>query len=499
MQSSSEKAIEVRQLLTHFHPDLDATFAIYLLRKHGDRLLPGASSAEIAFASANCLPDGKSSEQLESEGVIAVDIGGGRFDNHPIEGKSNSEKWDSCASKLVAEALGVDKEPAYRFLLPFTRAQDSEGRSLTSKDPGHHLLAPHSLLEGLHRVLENDTKVVDYIHDLYDGIAIAAAEDEPPLKETAERFDRTLAEYLRREEKPVDRRERKEPLQFDAEGASHVLARDDGEILRRDLEKLLMCASRTLAGSDGALPKVELERRVLLPSALNGLAKIHGDGSDEYFEHALPLIAAAVKREKDWFDAIDEVKRSAKKVWGRNFLLIAVASRNGLVIKAARYKRGGDAVLYYNPGSGAVTLQSGQKRDGTPLINLRRAAARIRTADAMKREHLKPVKDADKIGMVGGWFLHPSLKLLNCGSQKAPEVEPSALDWREIIEIVRGELRPEEKLPDDFCPPDHCTESRCLFYPLRLVNCHTHRGNLREKPQKGTLGELFDDKLKKLK
>lgn len=501
MTSTTPTPTRITEVVTHQHPDLDAILSIHLLVEHGREAFPGVEQASYTFVSANSLPGGKSAEQLEAEGVLAVDTGGGRFDTHPIEGESNEEKWDTCASQLVASFLGVDNDPAYRFLLPYTLNHDARGQSLTSREATHHLLAPHGLIEGLHRNIEDDTKVVAAMRRMLAGLAAAGAGDEPPREETAQRFDRTLTRFLESGDFGDPTHVRKEMPEWPAEGECHQLARQQGWEFRRDLEKLLKEAAWLLAGAENAVPSVELERRVLLPAALDGLAKLHGEDSDEYREAAYPLFHAAVQREADWFSAIDDVERSARVVRGRGISLVAIASRNGLSIKAARYRRGANAVLYYDPGTGNVTLQSGQKPDGSPILNLTRISGRLRAAELVRRKGNgpKPPRDINDVGLVAGWFLHPSLKLLNRGSPKAQDVESSALSWPELIEMVRTDLRPEEKMPDWFCPPDRCLEAKCTFYPLRLANCHQHRRNLREVPQKGTLGDLFAEKLEKAK
>lgn len=488
----------VKGVITHQHPDLDAIFSVHLLKTHGTDLFPGVDEAPLTFVSANNLPDGKTADQLEEDGFLTVDTGGGRFDTHPVEGQDNEDKWDTCASQLVAEALKVDKDPQYRYLLPYTLNHDAKGQSLTSREASHHLLAPHGLVEGLHRLYEDDQKVLDVMRTLLAGLAKAGAEDEPPLKQTAELFDKTLTEFLRREEFGDPTHVRKEMPEWSVQGEAHTEARARGWETRRDLEKLLKMDTWLLAGADNAMPDLELERRILLPSAMLGFAAIHGEGSDAYFEAVFPFLQAAVSREADWFQAIDEVERSAKVVRGRGLSLVAIASRNGLAIKAARYRRGANAVLYYDPSAGNVTLQSGQKPDGSPILNLSRIAGRLRAAEIVKRKGngRKAPRNINDVGLVEGWFLHPSLKLLNRGSPKAQDVEPSALSWQEIIEMVRTDLRPDESMPEWFCPPDKCLEAKCTFYPLRLANCHAHRRNLRETPQTGTLGDLFADKFK---
>lgn len=489
----------ISTLLTHVHPDLDAILSVHLLREHGGEKIAGVDSADLQFVSANQLPEGKTADELEQEGVLAVDTGGGRFDNHPVEGESNEDKWDSCASVLVAEGLDVASSKAYRFLLPYTLDHDSRGQALTSKNATHHLLAPHSLIDGLHRSYKNDGKVVEVLLPMLRGIAAASEGEELSLRETAENFDKAFAHFLSNSELPEAKHFRKASIEWEAEGESHSTARSRGWQLRRDLEKILRLISQMLAGSDDALPEVEQERRVILPAAINGFVKLYGVDSDELHKAVEPLFMAAVQRESDWFNAIDEVERSAKTIRGRGVQMVTIASKNGLAIKAARYRRGGNAVLYMEPTSRNTTLQSGQKPDGSPLLNLPRIVSRIRTAELVKRRGngVRLPKDISEVGMVEDWFLHQSLRLINRGSPKAPEVEPSALSWKELIEVIATDLRPDQKMPDWFCPADKCLEKKCTFYGLRLINCSQHRKRLREVPQPGTLGDLFKDKLKK--
>jgi hypothetical protein len=493
MANLQEKPIKVNGLLTHKHPDLDAVLSLHLMIIHGETLFPGSKDADISFVSANRLPDGKTAADLEAEGIIAVDTGGGRLDTHPVDGEPNKDKWDTCASQLVAEALGVDKSPEYQFLLPYTLNHDARGQSLTSTDAIHHLLAPHGLIEGLHSFYENDLDVVKTMRNLVSSIAEASKVDEIPIEETAKRFDLTLAEFLNREEFEDTKHLRKEAIPWTLEGEAHSIARQNGWEMRRDLEKLLKIDARLLSEGNAALPDLELERRILLPAALNGFAAIYGEFSDEYYENALVLFKAAYKRESDWFSAIDEVERSAKVIRGRGVSLVAIASKNGLTIKASRYRRGANAVLYFEPNAKNVTLQSGQRKDGTPLLNLERIAKRIRAAEVMKRKGngVKLNRNLGEVGLVEDWFLHPSLKLLNRGSPKAPDVPPSALSWKEIIDIVKSDIRPDEKLPDWFCPVDKCTEAECSVFQMRFINCNSHRKQVKGAPAKGTIGELF--------
>ncbi|GBE30255.1 hypothetical protein BMS3Bbin04_01287 [bacterium BMS3Bbin04] len=499
MNPRPDVPIPVTTILTHVHPDLDAVFCVYLLRHHGEELFPGAKDAGLQFASANELPDGKSSDQLEREGIIAVDTGGGRLDTHPVEGQKNSNKWDLCASELVAKAVGVEDDPRYRYLLPYANAHDARGQAMTSKSAIHHLLAPHGLIEGVHRLADSDTDVIDLMSCMVHGLAVAGGNDPDPINETAARFDRTLAWVLENGQFEAATIERKSPNEWPERGASHNVATVMGWTTRRDMEKMLTLAAQLLANGEQALPDVETERRILLTTALDGLAREYGEDSEEYRNAAMRLITAVIQREADWFNAIDEVERSAKVHRGRGLSMASIASKNGLTIKAARYRRGVQAVLYFNPETKAVTLQAGMRKDGSPLLNLERVTKRLRTAELIRRNEngIKLPKDVGRIGMFQGWFLHPSKRLLNRGSPKAPDVEPSALSWQEIIELVRTDLRPDDKMPDWFCPDDKCLEEKCTMHPLRFLNCKFHKERTATAPKAGTLGDLFADKLKK--
>ncbi len=495
MSFENNHQFTVRQIVTHRSPDLDAVLSIYLLRNYAIQRYPGVNTAPIVFMSAEQLSDGKTNAaSLEKEGVLAVDIGGGRFDTHPVSGHSNVEKSETCASQLVAEDLGLSQDIRFRFLLPFVVMQDSRGESLKSRDATHHLMAPPSLLDGLHRLLQNDELVVEHCISLLEGFIKSASEAERPREETAQRFDRALAAWLENEYQPEAPYERRENIVWESEGLSHYLAKSHGWERRRDLEKLLLVAARLLHNSENALPVDEAERRILLPECINGLALMYGEEHDLYRKSISRFLASLVRREADWFSALREVKRSARVIKNQGNTLVAIASRNGLVIKAVRYKLKAEAVLYYEPESGAVTVQSNPLTQKKSVLNMPRLVARLRTAEHVKQHKKGAVQNPDEIGLIEGWFLHTSANLINRGSPKAPDVQPTVLSYQELIDLVRGELFPEDKLPDFFCPQDSCTLKQCAFYPLRLSNCFAHRQRLINSPKKGTLGELFAEK-----
>jgi hypothetical protein len=118
-------SVQVRQLVTHRDPDIDDVEAIRLLITRGESHFPGISQAEIVTTADR---NTRSSEELESEGVILVGIGGSKFDEHPHEGRER--RAEDCAATLVAKHLGVADAPELQANLAY--ALDKNYRAVSS-------------------------------------------------------------------------------------------------------------------------------------------------------------------------------------------------------------------------------------------------------------------------------------------------------------------------------------------------------------------------------
>jgi len=136
----------------HFHtvvmyprPHPDPICALFLLREFGEEQFPGIKEARIEYW--NKLPDGKTADELEAQGYILVDLGGGKFDHHH---GSHGPKTD-CASTLVAKHLGVDQKPELRKLLQYVKRDDLEGKGIVSKDLIDRAFGLSALIMNLNR------------------------------------------------------------------------------------------------------------------------------------------------------------------------------------------------------------------------------------------------------------------------------------------------------------------------------------------------------------
>ena len=133
---------------------VDAVVACFLLKYFGEERFPGISDAQYLFFVD--IPRGKSVVELEREGHILLDMGGGKFDHH-VTRESGKEK---CLSQMVAEYLGVEKNRALRKLLEYARRDDLEGKGTLSKDPIDRAFGLSGLVNDLNRMLPDDQEAV---------------------------------------------------------------------------------------------------------------------------------------------------------------------------------------------------------------------------------------------------------------------------------------------------------------------------------------------------
>ncbi len=146
----------VRAIVTHPAPDLDALVSVYLLRRLGGDHFVGTDSCPLRFASPLEVEGAGGPEALEAAGELVVDLGGGRFDNHPRPDREGSGDLDASAAELVAEHLGVRQQPELDKLLSFCARQDLKGQSLLSRDPVDHAMAIPAIIDGLNRMFPDD-------------------------------------------------------------------------------------------------------------------------------------------------------------------------------------------------------------------------------------------------------------------------------------------------------------------------------------------------------
>jgi len=402
--------MHVNQILTHTNPDLDAMMSVLLLRTFGEEQFPGVREATVTFTSAGTLPDGKTIAQLEKEGTLAVDIGGGRFDTHPTDTKQNQAKKDRAATDLVAETLGVLQHPEWKDLIEYSRLHDTTGHSLTSTQYWHHLISIHSMLLGLQHVyLEHSTKKLEQGIKILENIPYYVKHRED------------LFEYLPWLIEQIN-------AYLDAEGV-------DREKPAKHYRTFLKWFKQLQTEPEKAFSSNPLDEIVSLKAILIG-AYYRTNNDPSVIKSVLKIcLDALLSREKYWFEALKIFDKTAISRRIGKIQIVTVEAENGMVIKAARYRRKPDLIIYRNPKTGAVTIML-QRKGRLSQYPFRKLAAHIRIAECIEKGQKVDYAEVEGLGKQQGWFLHQSETLLIKGSLKAVDFVPTLIPLERLNYVI---------------------------------------------------------------
>ncbi|HEY4508036.1 MAG TPA: hypothetical protein VJJ55_00060 [Candidatus Paceibacterota bacterium] len=137
----------IKEILMPTRPQVDTAIAVFLLKTYGEKEFPGIASAVCRVSPK--LPEGKTGAQLEAEGALAMDIGGGAFDHH-----GRAEKVTAC--DLIARRLGISREPSIQKLLELARRDDFYGKGTVSTDPLDRAFGFPGLLTAMNKECPDD-------------------------------------------------------------------------------------------------------------------------------------------------------------------------------------------------------------------------------------------------------------------------------------------------------------------------------------------------------
>ena len=481
-------------IVTHEHPDLDAMLCCYLLRKYGHNRYEGLKDAKILFCPAGRLPEGKTPHELEQDGLLAVDIGGGRLDTHPDGHSISEEKKTLSAANLVAQDLGVDKEERLCDLLEFARIHDSLGKSLRSRNPIDHLIALPNLIRGasfvygssFERITAFFFKVFDAIESshsapkedfLHEGDQILCTENNKIFLPKNAHIKTLLACYLLQR---YDKEDYSYEFGQPTENAHHW--HSISEIIaycqledKEFLGKIIDFAEQLKHNRFLLSSKAPIDETVSLTNIIRGFYNQYNGDLSQCIDDIFLLIDYVVAHEENWYKAIAEYKEKRQLFTLRDSKIVVVSAKIGAVAKVARWLDKADLTVFHDEDKDHISV-SVNRTGKLRKLRLSRLASKIRMAEIHLNKEFASTKtnNLQAIGEIAGWFLHQSEKLLIHGSPKAHR-DPSQIPFPIITELILSEVEFEKKLPDMFCPKNKCLHKRCCFYSLRLPNCFHHR------------------------
>ncbi len=414
----------IHTILTHESPDLDAIMSVLLMRKFGEDKFPGVSEAKFQFASANSLPGGKTPKELEAEGILALDIGGGRFDTHPVGNAVDKNKRERSATDLIAEELAVIYDERWAPLVEYTRLQDTQGHSLLSKEFIHHLVSIHTILLGLELVHRNDSE-----GKLIAGMKIL--ENIPIYLENKDKnfnFQELLTHLIDRYMLESEPNPEVPPQAYDN--------------FNKWYQKLQFKPKE-------AFSSIQMDDFVSLKAIAIGAFYNYNKDRESVFQIVKICLDAILRREEQWHLALKDFLENAESKRIDKAVVTHISSPNGMVIKAARYKGRGDLILYRDPSNGATSILRRQKG---PLSRfpLKELAAKVRLVECVENDETPEYDLLEGEGTIHGWFLHQSGNLLIKGSPKARDFEPSKIPLEVIAKIAYYQLSEEFAFPSKY-------------------------------------------------
>lgn len=156
--------MEVKKIILFPKIQPDTAIALFLLKEFGESKFPGASTAGVDFWTK--APSDASLAELEGQGVLLLDMGGGPFDHH----NKMAEGKKVCLSYLVAGCLGITDDPALEKLLSYAHRDDVEGKGTVSVDPLDRAFGLSGLLMSLNRDYpDNPKKILDTVWPLIES------------------------------------------------------------------------------------------------------------------------------------------------------------------------------------------------------------------------------------------------------------------------------------------------------------------------------------------
>lgn len=269
--------------------------------------------------------------------------------------------------------------------------------------------------------------------------------------------------------------------------AASLVAEDLGIAGMAELEKILQFVTLQEIKGRSIASTQPMDHLVSLPNLIRGLNLLYPQTPDRVIELMLEMYDAAYLTEKEWFQAKEDYKSATSVRLANKARIVAIASDTSAALKVARLHKA-DLIIHRN--SAGQTGITARNNGILSQLNLNLIAEVVRTAEATVAGEPVEYERLRAYGVVHGWFLHDSGRILSKGSPKNREVPPSLLALEDLLQFAGARLDEELKMPETFCALSRSPSASCQgcpFLPLGLACCDVLRGP-RERgaaPEKG--------------
>jgi len=172
--------VNYNKIIIPTRPHPDVIVGIFLLIKFGVEKYPGIKDASIDIWQE--LPAGETNVSLGNKGVLLLDLGGGKFDHHNT-GKN--------LAQLVAEDLGISKDPSVAKMLAYAERDDKHGLGTVSTDALDKAFGLSGLVAALNKTMEGPEKIVKIVLPFLEA---HLQEEKRRTQELPEEFEKKMKE-----------------------------------------------------------------------------------------------------------------------------------------------------------------------------------------------------------------------------------------------------------------------------------------------------------------
>jgi|GEM_PF-604150 len=489
---------EVKALVIHAQPHLDEVCAIWLLRRFGQDEYPGCDTAKIVcWTTGGETPDGRSADEWEAEGYLALGLARGRFDEHPEMNGGRGHNPEDCTSMLVAKDLGVSGDPALTDILSFVNENDLKGKSLPFdlasliRDLNKEFPdAPERVIEWGSEALEVKYRAAEQVlagNDQDSELGVDEVCAVWLLRKFGVRHDPDIAKYPIKLMGPGE-----DSGEWTSQGYMVVHVGGDerscdiaAEAMKvkddPSLSQILHYSRTHLKGRIGPLE---------LPSIIASFCAVHPDEYERAFKWSSTAFDTKHVVQQMFHSAKEDYEKAIKEenyIGSRKVMIVTFESDNPAVSRYARSKKFGcnAAVVIQKNSKGQVQVYA-SKRHG---VNLDDVAKMLRLHEQRVKKNICTTdwRELGAHGRVTGaeeWWFHKEAGMLLNGSLSAPDVPPTNLDLETIRDIVAVGINPQA-MPDDCRKRGRCVHGRdCEFYSYGLYRCYKLRKEEHERSRR---------------
>lgn len=160
------------------HPDV--IIGIFFLKKFGTVKYPGIENSSVE--TMQHLPDGETADSLEEKGVLALDVGHGKFDHHDK---------NTHLSYLIAKDLGIAEDSSLLKLLLYSERDDKFGLGTISTDSLDKAFGLSGLVAALNKSTSDPEKVIAVVFPLIEAHYL---EEKKRTQDLPAEFEKKLKE-----------------------------------------------------------------------------------------------------------------------------------------------------------------------------------------------------------------------------------------------------------------------------------------------------------------